>query len=40
MDQVAQLSEEVIQSNTYSLTPNFADIFTRAQEHGVEVSLK
>jgi hypothetical protein len=36
MDQVAQLTEEVIQSNTYSLTPNFADIFTRAQEHGVE----
>jgi hypothetical protein len=36
MDQVAQLSEEVIQSNVYSLTPNFADIFTRANEHGPE----
>lgn len=36
MDQVAQLSEEVIQSNVYALTPDFADIFTRANEHGPE----
>ena len=36
MADAAQLCEEVIQSGVYSLTPNFADIFTRANEHGPE----
>lgn len=36
LDQAAQLCQEVIQSNVYSLTPNFEDIFTRANEHGPE----
>ena len=36
MADAAQLCEEVIQSRVYSLTPNFADIFTRANEHGPE----
>ncbi|MDG1880992.1 MAG: RagB/SusD family nutrient uptake outer membrane protein [Schleiferiaceae bacterium] len=36
MADVASLCEDVINSNLYSLEPNFADIFDRQHEYGVE----